>query len=51
MAAGIPPQELSCLLSLCDPFRFRLALEHIIEDRTSAIGGYVMGLAWTLVKL
>ncbi|MEZ5922894.1 MAG: tyrosine-type recombinase/integrase [Hyphomicrobiaceae bacterium] len=51
VAARVPRLELSGLSSLSKPSRFRLALERIIEDRKGKIGGYVMGLAWTLVKM
>jgi integrase len=51
VAAGIAIETLGCLRSLCEPARFRLALDRIVRDRKGHIGGYVAGLAWTLVKL
>ena len=37
--------------AICAPERFRLAIETAVAMRRGRLGGYVMVLAWTLVKL
>jgi hypothetical protein len=49
--AGLPASALATIADVCPPSAFRLAIENIVAMRGGRIGGYVMGLAWTLVKL
>jgi hypothetical protein len=47
---GIPPEQLVDLRSLCTPERFKRVLTQMIARRSGKVGGYLAGLAWTLVK-
>lgn len=49
--AGQPAASLTGIKQVCGPTSFRLALETMINMRGGRIGGYMEGLAWTLVKL
>jgi hypothetical protein len=48
---GLSASDLAGLADVCSPTAFRVAITTIVEMRGGRIGGYVMGLAWTLVKL